>query len=254
MKNKENFKIDSIKLDFMDDEIDKIINKGVREKLSFFKYIKGMYKELGFKVVFHDISELLIVTALIASIIFIMTMGVVANPKVKMEEVYGVMFCTAPLIYLATSLYSFFSSKQRGTFEVEVTCKFSIYQIAALRMFIFSIVTILIDTLIIGALFLLKDDFSFIRAWIISISAVFTFSYILLFSITKIKSRYVKYVIFFGWVIGNLSLNFYLKGLARFIFLKLPFLVHLGITVIFLFFYIRNLKKLIKFRSNRGEI
>ncbi|SFA99801.1 hypothetical protein [Clostridium frigidicarnis] len=253
-ENLENTQNEILKLDFIDNEIGEIINKGIKPKITFFQYIKNMYTELGFKVIFHDIKELLILTAIIIVFILNISANIVSIEQIRIEQVYGVMFCTSPLIYLGNSFYSFFKTKQSGTFELELTCKYNIYQLASLRMFAFSIVTVLINTGLIIMLFFLNREINILRAWGISVSSVFLFSSLLLYIATKIKNRISKYIVVAMWIIANLWINLFHKELAIIIFLKLPMVVHLGITLICTILYIKSLKKLTYIRSNKGEI
>ena len=56
---KKEMNIDVPDIDF--EKIDSIVNKGVKSKISFIRYLINCFKELGFRNIFHDKTELVII-------------------------------------------------------------------------------------------------------------------------------------------------------------------------------------------------
>ena len=43
------------------EEVDFIVNKGVKPKMSFIRYLRECFRDIGFKNIFHDKTELFII-------------------------------------------------------------------------------------------------------------------------------------------------------------------------------------------------
>lgn len=233
-------------------DLDEIVTLGVKPKVSFFTYLKNAIKELGLRNIFHDKSELLIIT-IVGAIILAFT--IFNSSSENIGNLYSLVFGGAPLIYLGVVLFSFYNSKLKGVLELEMTCKYNLYQLSALRMFIFSIGSVFINTMIILIAAYYNKDINSIRTIIISITGLFLFSSIFLYSLINFKGLFMKIGIVVLWVIGNLLLSVGNNEYYIVFFDKVPIYIHLIISIICIVFYVKNLNNLISYRwKRRGEI
>lgn len=244
---KDNIKIPD--LDFND--MEKIINSGVRRKTSFLKYLRDAYKELGFRNIFHDKNELIFIVMITLVILWLSLVSFIDSNVV---ESYKLIFVTSPILYLVASVFSFYNSKEKGAFEIEMVCKYNLYQLSAIRMFIFSILTAVLNTLMILAGSLVNKDINIIRLICISITGLFLFSTIFLYSLITFKSRVIKMSVIAGWILVNLFFSSFNSGIYNEFLTKVPIYIHIVITVVCIALYIKNLNKLINFRRKKGEI
>lgn len=251
--DKETFHIDIPDFNEINIEIEKIVEKGVKPKKSFFKYLKDIYKNIGFRYLFHDINELIVLTVIMICV-FTFVGSVIGSNAIKEENLYKFIFLVSPLIYLLTSLFAFFNTIEKGTFQVEMTCKYNLYELAAIRMFVFSIISILVNSISIIWIFIINGQINVIRALVISITSVFLFSTIFLYMITKISSTVTKYIVIFSWIIVNLVLGYCFDKFITMVLLSVPIYIHLIISAICIYFYIKNLNKFICLRKVRGEL
>ncbi|SCJ93277.1 Uncharacterised protein [uncultured Clostridium sp.] len=245
MKN--NIKIPD--LDFND--MEKILNSGVRKRNLFIKYLRDVYKELGFRNIFHDKNELIFIIIIAFIILNISTVSFIES---NINEINKFTFITSPILYLVTSVFSFYNSKEKGAFEIEMTCKYNLYQLSAIRMFIFSILTALLNTFMILAGSLINKDINIIRLICISITGLFLFSAIFLYSLITFKNRIVKVLVIAGWVLLNLFLSSFNSSVYNEFLAKVPIYIHLIITAVCIVLYVRSLNKLINLRRKKGEI
>ena len=235
-------------------EIDSITEQGLKGKESFYFYLKNMYRQIGIRYLFHDGLEIIFIILLIFSVLFPV---VTSSSMYYMENIGGIyacLFMVSPVLYLTMSLLSFINAKQNKTCEIEMTCKYNIYQISAFRMLIFSVICILFNSFFIYIVAYAYGKIDFLKAFIISVASLFLFSTVFLFTINRIKNRYVKYFIILGWIVFNLILyifkvDFYIKFLNG-ISLYTWIMVTLGSV----FVYIKNLKALIVFRNKEGMV
>lgn len=231
------------------DELNSIVDKGVKKKISFIRYLKKSFKELGFKNIFHDKVELFAIV-----LIYIPLSILISIINFNIENVYEITFFVSPILYLATTLFSFYNSKNKGAFELEMTSKYNLYQLAALRMFIFSLASILINSLSIVCIFIMEKEVDVIKMIIISITGIFLFSTIFLYSLLKLKLNLSKYLVIGLWILINLFLITSGNKIYKDLLIEIPIYIHLIISTLCVALYIKNLNKLINYRKERKRI
>lgn len=234
-------------------EIDIIVSKGLEPKVSFYSYLKNMYRQIGIKYLFRDRLEIIFAILLVFSIFsFTIIEGNIYNIQ-KAEGIYIYLFIISPILYFIMSVLHFIDAKQNKTYEIEMTCKYNIYQISAFRMLSFSIICILFNFIFVYMIAYKYTEIYFLKAFMISIASLFIFSVVFLFTMMKFKSKLTKYFIIIGWIVGNLALcifgiNYYIKLLNN-----ISIYTWCAVTIVSIFIYIINLKKLISF-SNPEEV
>ncbi|MBO3445581.1 hypothetical protein [Clostridium sp. CCUG 7971] len=248
--------MDKFKVDMPDEfeiksQINTILDKGLKKQESFYLYIKNMYKSIGIKNLFHDKSELIFIAIVVISILTYLSMRI--YPEAinlesvnKTEEIYVLIFTVSPLYYLATNIFSFINLKENKTYEVEMVCKYNVYQLASLRMLVFSVIAVIINTIFVSSLY---EYIDVLRGIMISITSVFLFSSILLYSLVKIKSKYIRYMVIAGWILVNvllvsLSLSNYANLLQN-----IPILVYVAILTLAIYSYIKNIQILSRYKK-----
>lgn len=236
-------------------DMDEILDKGLKGKEGFFSYLKAVKRELGFKYIFHDKSELLFIIMLLVAAFSFFGLKFNADNSSGINFAYRLKcytFVTAPVIYFFICSYSFISSKIHGVYELQATCKYNFYNLTAIRMFIFSIVAMVINTLIIVMMFLIKRNFNVMEIIIVSISALFIFSTLYILILIKLKDRSNKYLIMLLWLLLPVAVEFDATNKAIKSLDEIPLYIHLIITFITALMYMKNLRKLIKVK--RGEV
>lgn len=243
--------MDKFNIDMPDDfevknQINIILDNGLESKQSFYLYIKDMYQKIGFENLFHDLSELVFIGMLFISILGFGIITTKRNQFITIEQIYTFIFVISPLFYLSTNLFSFINMKENNTYETEMICKYNLYQVSALRMLVFSIVSILLNIIFILALY---NQINILRGIMISITSIFVFSAGILYSMVKMKSCIARYLVIGGWIIGNgvlirISENHYLKLLEN-----IPIAVYVIVTVIAVFIYIKNIQILSNYKK-----
>lgn len=250
--NKERFHIEMPDDLEIEAQIKTIINKGVKPKESFYSYLKNMYRQIGFKHLFHDMREISLLIISILPILIFLTVDISKNPNMEYEVIYSLIFMISPILYLIMSLFSFINTKQKGIYEIEMVCKYNIYQLAALRMLVFSIICILANGIYIYGVFIGYKQINFLKGFMISVTSLFLFSTIFLYLITKIGSSFTKYFVIGGWIFINLVLGILNMNLYNRLLMNIPIYVYLVVIIACACSYIKSLKNLITFRTVKG--
>jgi hypothetical protein len=235
-------------------QINLIVENGLKKEESFFEYLKNMYNQVGTKYLFHDASEILFVISLFLTLLIlaIIDKSFWNNEFFKTKELYAFIMAISPILYLTVSSISFISSKGSGTYQIEMTCKYNLYQIQTFRMLIFSILTILVNVVFIGVVVSLYEKIDFFRAFMISTSSLFIFSIILLYTIMNLHSKIIKHLVIIGWLALNialwiLNLRFYTKLL-----IDIPIPLYAIVVAVCMYVYVKKLKELTRFRKVEG--
>ena len=228
-------------------EVNFILDKVLEKEENFYSYIKNMYKKIGFRNLFHDKAELIFIGVLLLSIFLLEILEIKRNSMISKERVYTFIFIISPLYYLITNIFSFINMKDNNTYEMEMVCKYNLYQVSALRMLVFSIISIFLSlTVILG----LYNKIDILRGLMISITSIFLFSSLFLYSTVKLKSEIATYLVIGFWIIANLIL-FRLSSNEYFEFLQtMPMVVYILVAVSALFIYIKNIQILSKYKKS----
>lgn len=231
--------------------LETIVSKGVITKTSFIRYLRMCVKELGLKNIFHDKKELLVI-ALVG--FGLLSISMVNLSSSSLDQLYKFTFIGSPIIYLSAIIFSFYNSKEKGAFDIEMTCKYNLYQLAALRMLTFSVFCILINSCSILIVKSFNHNLDVMRAIIISITGLFLFSTIFLYSLLRLKRGIAKYLVIASWILINIYLSsINTEGYKEFL-IKAPLYIHLMISAICMILYIKNLSKIVNYRRKEGEL
>lgn len=243
--------MDKFNIDMPDDleiknQINLILDKGLEKEEHFYSYIKNMYKQIGFKNLFHDKAELIFIGVLLLSILLLGILGIKRNTMMSKEIIYTFIFIISPLYYLITNIFSFMNMKENNTYEIEMVCKYNLYQVSALRMLVFSVISIFLSVIFILGLY---NKIDILRGIMISITSIFLFSSLLLYSMVKLKSKIGRYLVIGFWIIGNLillrlSFNQYFEFLQT-----MPMVVYVLVAVTSLFIYMKNIQILSNYKK-----
>lgn len=232
-------------------EIQQIVALGVKRKESFFQFIKSMIQQVGMRHLISDRSELhfILIIAMTSLSIFVIQPNLSVGSA---QNLYAYIFLISPLFFLVFSIYTYVTKIKSATYEVEMACKYNVYQILGFRMLAFSVLTILVNTGTIVAFMMLYENVQFMRAFMISTTGLFLFSVLFLYVLTKRGSTFTAAFVVVGWLVTNLLLKGMNEAWYSEILFNMPLFVYALVLVGSLFVYVHNLKKLIQIKQVEG--
>lgn len=231
-------------------QIDQIVAASVKPRESFFTYLKSMYQQVGIKHLFSDRSELMFILFTMITLLSIFFTNAELE-RARVEDVYAFIFLISPVLFISFSVYTYSNKVINATYDVEMACKYNVYQIIAFRMLVFSVIATLVNLLAIFFIAAVYDDIQFMRAIMISITGLFTFSIIFLYTLMKRHSTVIAAITIVGWIIGNLLLKILDDTLYNGILVNLPLFIYAIILIGSITFYIHLLKRLVHFRRTK---
>ncbi|MDZ5471424.1 hypothetical protein SM124_06650 [Bacillus sp. 31A1R] len=250
---------EKLPIDFPDDltiqnQIQLIVAKGVKPVESFPTYLMNMYKQLGFKYLFRDVTEILFFL-LLATVVLLFT-GLQGFDQRELIEgsAYTYIFIFSPIVYFSMAFLFFINLRNKSTFEVEMVCKYNLYQLAAFRMLVFSVVSVLINTVVLSFMFAVHPDLNIINALMISITSLSISATLFLYVFMKSRSQVKRIAVMIGWVGINIMLSIFSGPFYTIVLSHIPFIVHLMIILTCGYFYMKNLKNLIFYRDPEGVL
>lgn len=240
--------------EMIEKEIETIVMAGMRPKESFYSQLKKMYKQLGIKYLFRDMTEVVFAVLITMSILTLIGFTAEGYFSVNNGNVYTFIFISSPILYLVICLFSYLKLQQNHTYELEMTFKYNVYQLAAFRMLVFSIICLGLNAGFIFVLTASYPELNFLLAFMISATSLFLFSTVSLFLMMRIRSNLTKYFFTTGWVLVNLLLLAYSKEVYQLWIKHIPIYVYIVLTVACIAVYLKNLKKLTTFTRSKGVV
>ncbi|WP_047983745.1 hypothetical protein [Ornithinibacillus californiensis] len=233
-------------------ELNHIISVGLKPKESFHVYLLRLYKEIGLRNLMPNRWEEFLILLIGFSALLFIPFVVTESRFYEVKDFYAITFLLSPLLFMTLSIYHFTSKIHTATYEVEMVCKYNLYQVAAFRMFVFSIIAILVNVCSVRSVSLLDDDIQFFRAIMISITSLFLFSIIFLFAYLKRQSRLMIAFVIGGWVVANMSLSYVKSDFYEGFLMTIPIPVYLVILALSIGIYFNYLRKLVHFKPVEG--
>jgi len=223
-------------------EIKVIVAKGIVKRESFAKLLANMYKQIGIRFIMRDYREIVIAVCMMAIIMYMIT----TNGRESIDaytSYYGIIMVISPLLYCCLSLIPFVNSKFNGTFEVEMSCKYNIYQIAAFRMLAFSVFCFLLNTIWVLTLAMKFSSVDFVQAFMISTTSLLLFSLLFLYVMSVIKSLVVKVVVIFSWGAMNIVLAVFDSAVYHKLLVFVPWYLYSIIICLSAYLYVKKTKE-----------
>jgi hypothetical protein len=235
----------------MKSEIQFIVSNGLVKPKQFHEYLFEMYKQLGFRYLFRDATEV-IFTLLFVSFAMVFGLFHVIDSGKDAGELYAYLFTMSPILYMLVASLFLVNLSSRDTFAVEMTCKYHVYQLAAFRMLVFSVLAVLLNIAYILILFMFYQNFNIMEALLISVSSLSVFSTGYLYIIQKVKLRVTTYAVMAGWLFVNAALAYFSTELYAYVLSQIPIYVYITVSLSCLYLYVRRLNYFITFRNVEG--
>ncbi|OCA85780.1 hypothetical protein A8F94_12975 [Bacillus sp. FJAT-27225] len=252
--NKEKFTIDYPDESEIRSEIRSIVQQGLPVKETFTSHLLRMYREIGIKYLFRDSVELLYVLFAVMLVISSLAFSAERYFTVGEENIYAFIFIVSPVLFLACCIISFMKLKQAHTFELEMTCKYNVFQLAGFRMLVFGIASFGLNTALIGAMAIFYKEIDFTSALLLSASSLILFSILYLLTLMKVKTTAGKIGFSVIWLIMNFFILFFSKAFYFGLLNRIPIALYILIIAAGMVFYIKTLKKFVSIKSPEGVL
>lgn len=220
-----------------------------------FDYLVRLYKDIGFQNVMHGMEKVMLL--LCAG--YALLIGVTCNQEIIIGPmVYLFIVIVSPIVFQLLLLLFYIGGLEQGVYEVEMSCKYTMYHLLVFRMGIVGIFSTIMNGLFFMS-FIIVDDISIHLAFrfaLLSVSALFIYGGLYVRLIMKRVDLLSQIILYLLWIVGACFIRCIFPTVFEYIAIQIPIIVHIiiwiGIIVI-IFKMIRTfLYKNCKYNLNIG--
>ncbi len=216
----------------------------VGKKKNIFSLIKDMTESLSVKNVLYGVGDVIIIGLVLSDSMYYALYLYLRNMPNSEEKVYLLTFITAPISFLILFLLSFIKEKKSNVFVVKMTCKYTVYHLLVYRMILFSLLSVLLNTLYI-VLVCYEFDIQIITLLSISLSELFIYSSLLVMLLLKFSAVKSIVTLTVPWCVFGFVLYRYQSSYLIDILNSVPVLVWLVIICSCIIVYLNKLPQIV---------
>ncbi|MBB4822872.1 ABC-type multidrug transport system permease subunit [Sporosarcina luteola] len=169
-----------------------ILNEVNLQPVTFRKFLRSYFHEVGFRYLFWGMEDILFIVGLL-----LIGVGTLYFPDLNLlfkngqtDEIYFTVFMASPLCYALLYFLGIWKERLLGTFELKMTLRVSLKELLILRMLAFSGISLVVS---VGSnVFiwqLMSHELSLMRLFSLSFSSLFLFANMQLLLEYKIPMR-----------------------------------------------------------------
>lgn len=226
-----------------------ICNEGIKKQDTVFSFIKNMTINLGLKNIFYGVYDVMLIALLLTGTIYSVFLFSVNNLPDAEERIYLFSFTFAPFMFALLFFLNYAKEKSSDTFIIKMTCKYSFFHLLAYRMFVFSLLSVIVNSFYIFVFF---GDFkiSFVTVISLSLSALFVYSLLLIALLIKFSTVKPAVILSVLWIAADIILFICSKDFLIRLIKSVPLFVWAIIVLCTAILYFKSLPRLISKRRN----
>jgi len=192
--------------DVVRSEIEAIVSRSMPPRQTFIAYMARMLREVGLRHLFRDWTELVYVSLTTIVIVALMLTAYLSSTAPESSMMYVLLFSVSPVLYLTIAIIFFAGKRDQDTYELEMVCKYTVYQLAALRMTVFGAVAVAVNTAMIGVCVWMMPELDVVKGWLVTTASLTLFGGGFLALMRYSSSKGMRLVYVGGWLAVNLTL------------------------------------------------
>lgn len=218
-------------------QISLIVDKGLPTKKFTLSDFINFYKQVGFYNLFPNRNEWIFTSLSLVGILLFVWLSVGMRGGLT-PTYFAFLFMLSPFMFMSTACFSFYDKKENRTYEVEMTTKYTIFQLICLRMLLFSGLSIVVNTSVsLWLSHLLHMEF--LRLWLLSLTGLFLFGIGLFMTLRtgQVIRKIIGYAIL--WFLLNSCLMFFANALYIKALVQLPMFVYVCLVILLMGLFIK---------------
>ncbi|WP_172253448.1 hypothetical protein [Saccharibacillus deserti] len=218
--------------------IDTILDRGLVKPPAAGERIGSMLRELGLRFIFWDTGYSLFFAALTFGCAFVLFM---LMPE---ESGASAAVAIAPLLMLLAVSFAETSERLGGLYEIKQTCRYTIRQIAALRVIVYSAAGTVLTAIVAfaGA----NGEGGFLSLFPLCLAALFVCSALSLSMLHRTRNEWFHALFTAGWIFANLALGFAAGERWENLLRGMPAALSIGFAVIGAALFVWQLSKMLR--------
>ncbi len=218
--------------------IDQILAQGLVNPQTTGERISGMLRELGLRFIFWDTGYSLFFAAITLACTFALFM--LAPSTYRISATVAV----APLLLLFAILFAETSERLGGLYQIKQTCRYTIRQIAALRILCYCALGILFTVFV--ALVRADQEFGFFSLFPLCLSALFVCAALSLSMLHQARNQW-NYPVFSAiWLLATIVVPLSFGEAWESTLREMPLMFSIGLTVIGVGLFVWQISKMLR--------
>ncbi|MBC8588870.1 hypothetical protein [Paratissierella segnis] len=223
--------------------IENILSKGLSKPDGLMQFSNKIYRTLGFKFIFFDISQAIIMAVAVTVGFFLLYS--LSSPR----NVYSTLYAVSPLFFITVVFLTEFFERNGSLYELKMTFKYTIQEVIIFRILCYSLISMVICIFISISI---PDKYNFLRAVSITLSALFICAAFTIYIMRNFNGRWVHFTSLVVWVTIVLLPVLILGESWELLLSQIPIGITLTVSVIGFILYLNEIKKLIN--MNKMEV
>lgn len=192
-------------------------------------YLSRLYRHIGMDFLLHGMREMLL-SVLAAYFFLIICYNSLSQTVMSHSCLLIVLF--SPLVFQLILFLSVVMEQEQSTLELQMTCKYTIYHILALRMLLVSAFSVLLNSAACIVVFWESGAEMIVRMIFLSTTVLFAYSLFYVKLLTR-SVRLTFQVLLYGvWIAANIMLCLLLPAVYRYMVWELPLVFHIGMWLL----------------------
>ncbi|MFT4146225.1 MAG: hypothetical protein QM644_17380 [Mobilitalea sp.] len=226
-----------------DKTIEDILLKGLTKPNTLWEYLYDIYRALGLRYIFCDTIYAIILTV-------ISTIGfVLVYPVTQEQYIYAAVFTVTQVLFMFLVLFTEAIEKVSGLYELKMTCKYTVQQITAFRILVFSLIGTVFTAFISLYFSWMLSVYDLLRIFSLSLSALFLCAFLTMFILRHFSWKWNHYFFMPGWIICGILPAKILGEQWEMFLAKLPIAITLFAAAIACILFLMETKKLMDIRT-----
>lgn len=226
-----------------DIEIKNILSRGLSKPKSLWGYLDDLCRALGFRYIFFDMAHAMIMTAAAAAGFIIM------YPGMPERHIHAALFSAAPIFFIFIVLLTETAEKVNGLYELKMTCKYTVQQIAGFRVLCFSLMGAVFCTVASLYFSRLSAGYDFLSTFSLSLCALFLCTFLTIFIVRRSGGKWNHLFAMLLWMAISLLPPRLLGERWELFLTQIPVAVTASVAVAACALFLMEIKKLMKIRK-----
>lgn len=226
----------------MQKQIALIITKSLPSKKSIIAELQGFYSQVGWRYLLPNRNEWIFTSITLLSVLLFIWLSP-SNQVEAAPSYFALLFMVSPFIFASTSYFSFYDKKKNHVYELEMTTKYTLFQLIGLRMLLFSLLAIVCNTSLSLWLSQLLNV-EFLRLWLLSLTGLFVFATGLLAVLRtgQVARKMIGYTI--AWLLLNSGLIIFADTYYIGMLVQLPMVIYVCLVAVLIGLFCMMFKKM----------
>lgn len=225
-----------------------IMDRGFPKRKPFYRWLHDLYRQVGLEFLFHGMGSAVAMMAVIYLCCFLFAEPDFAGTDPKTWYTAVILI---PLAFQLPLLLSAISEKEQRVYELQMCCPVTACHILALRMILAGGVSLVLNGLLLAAIFLSEGMAVVFHLLCLSVTALLIYAFLYLLLVER-GGRLTAQVLYYGvWWLAHSGMFRLSPGVYEFLALGLPVACHVAAWILLCFWGGRELRRWLDGRSER---